>query len=114
MVCAALLLRLPSRKGLTRYVGRRTCSTKKLMSPSCTRCFECSPRFAAQARLGQQVPDATLADLQSLLRQSMLDATGAVGAAPLRKIVLHFLLQLLIDIRVGAGRAVKPLIIATA
>jgi hypothetical protein len=78
------------------------------------RCFEFAPRFAAQARLGQQAPDATSADLQSLLRQSMLDAACVVGAAPLRKIALHFLLQLLIDVRVGAGWAAKPLIITTA
>jgi hypothetical protein len=39
VVCASLFLRLPSRMGLTKYVGRRTCYTKKLISPSCTRYF---------------------------------------------------------------------------
>ena len=51
---------------------------------------------------------------QSLLCQEMLETTRAVGATPLRKIVRHFLLQLLLGVCLRIGWAGKPLIIATA
>ena len=44
----------------------------------------------------------------------MLDPTGAVGTPTLDKIALHFLLHLLIDGCVDAGRTVQPRLIATA
>ena len=44
----------------------------------------------------------------------MLDPARAVRATALRKIALHFVLQLLISFSLSAGWAVEPLIVATA
>src|SRR5919205_1214741 len=44
----------------------------------------------------------------------MLDPTRTIGATPLRKIALHFVLHLLIGSGLGAGRAVQPLVITAA
>src|SRR4029453_13617530 len=43
----------------------------------------------------------------------MLDAARAVGATPLRKIALDFVLHLLIDLRLRPGWAAEPLVVAT-
>src|SRR5262249_62287318 len=76
--------------------------------------FEPTPRFTAQPRLGQQTPNATPPELQSLLRQEILEPTRAIRATALRKIALYFALQLLIGCSLGVGRAVQPLVVATA
>src|SRR5262245_50452376 len=44
----------------------------------------------------------------------MLETARAVGATPLCKIALDFVLHLLIDLRLHPGRAAKPLVVATA
>ena len=75
--------------------------------------LEPAPRCAGPARLSQHAPDTAPADLQSLRRPERREAAGAVGATPLRTIALPLLLHLLLDVRVGAGRATKPLLRAT-
>src|SRR5262249_32571988 len=81
---------------------------------SAPRRFEFSPRFATQAHLGQDAPNAALADLQSLLGQQMLDAARAVGATPPGKIVLDFGVHLLVHFSLSARWAAAPFIVATA
>src|SRR5262245_33638 len=43
----------------------------------------------------------------------MLKTTCAIGATPLGKIVLYFVLYLLIGVRSGTGWAAEPLVVAT-
>src|SRR6266699_402448 len=44
----------------------------------------------------------------------MLDPARPVGATPLRKIALYFVLHLLLDLRLSPGGAAAPLVVATA
>src|SRR5262245_38885237 len=44
----------------------------------------------------------------------MLETARAVGATPLGKIPLDFVLHLLLDVRLGTGWAAEPLVVATA
>src|SRR5207237_7003643 len=62
----------------------------------------------------QEAPDAATADLQAVLCQQMLEAARAVGATPLRNIVLDFVLPLLSDLRLRPGWTAAPLVGATA
>jgi hypothetical protein len=64
--------------------------------------------------LGESAPDTAPADLQALLRQQRLNATGAVGATPLRNIALYFVLHLLIGVSLSARQASTPLVVAAA
>jgi hypothetical protein len=54
--------------------------------------FVFAPRFAAQTRLGEDAPNTPAADLQTLLRQQMLEAARAIRATALDKIVSDFVL----------------------
>src|SRR5215510_15515416 len=44
----------------------------------------------------------------------MFETARAVGATPLGKIPLYFVLHLLISVRLGTGWAAEPLVVATA
>src|SRR5688572_2077517 len=76
--------------------------------------FECAPRFAASACLGQHASNAATAHYESFLREQILDPARAVRATPLGKTARNFVLQLLISFSSNAGWAVEPLVVATA